>query len=1354
MNRNRKIWIAGFMLYLCTASMFAQIRGNEIRVVVSPDHSDWTYRLKEKCTFTIQVYKAQNVLPDVKVDYELGPEWYPTEKKDGVSLKDGKLTVSSSMNTPGFLRCKVKAYVGNKTYDGMATAAYAPESIRAHAVNPSDFDNFWEGTLKEARQVPLSSTMELLPSRCTETVNVYQVSFQNIRQGSRTFGILCMPKASGNYPALLRVPGAGVRPYYGDVETAAKGAITLEIGIHGIPVTMQQSVYDELAYGALYNYQYQNDDNRNYKFYRKTQYERNLQKGILVTSACAAFLLGNVQQAYAVAADAIEIVQQNKKIAGIVVDQNGEAVIGANVIQKGTTNGTITDIDGKFTLEVPAKAVLTVSFIGYQSQDVALKGNETQLTVTLKDDTEVLDEVVVVGYGTMKKRDLSGAVSQIKSDDLMKGNPTDLSQGLAGKVAGVQINAADGAPGGGVSIQVRGTNSFSTSSQPLFIVDGVPFDAGSTPASDANQNNNNTSNPLSFINPHDIQSIEVLKDASATAIYGSRGANGVVIITTKRGEAGYEQVEFSSNFSFSRIANKVKVLDAATYASYINEQDLNSYQYDGKPYAQLSYPGMWSYPSLPNGTLDYENGKYLPSPKDYRNPGYYTDEYGNQTWVGGADWQDLIYQNGFSQEYNLSVSGGSEKGWHAFSGNFLNQDGIIKESGFTRYALRANIGRKMYKWLEMGMNMNFTHTETDFSKTNSNDYGVIRSSLIFPPNYDPTHMDQTTNDELSWLASNPYAYINDTKDHLKAINVFTSSYAEVKLFPFLKFRQNLGISYTNHNRGTYFGQQTQEGSGQNGINGKAGQSDNWYMGITTESLFTFDKTFGVHGINAVVGFTAEKTNWGSKSMSATGFPNDLTQDYDMSLGTKPGKLQSDRGDAALASFLGRINYTLLDKYIFTASYRTDGSSKFTDANKWAGFLSGAFAWRMSEEKFIKDLNIFSNLKFRASYGETGNQGIGSYRTLPMLSVANYPFAGGINSGFAQVDWRGPVADDLRWETTAQYNVGLDMGFLNGRINLTVDYYHKKTRDLLQEVKIPLSTGFANMMVNSGYVTNEGLEISGKFYLLQNTPLKWNIDANISFNKNQIGGLEADQFATRLWYKADEVFLQRNGCPIGTIFGYVEDGFYDNLAEVMADPDPAVRAKGQKMIGEIKYRNFDDNPAITNADRVIIGDTNPDFVYGITNNFSWKNFTLSFFFQGSQGNDIFNGNLMDVKMGNVANIPQAAYDTRWTPETTAIAQWPKAVSSYERNMLISDRYVEDGSYLKLKNLNIGYNWANPFKGIKNLNFYASATNLFTITDYSWFDPEVNAFGSDASRRGVDIYSYPSSRTYSIGMKVTF
>lgn len=1078
-------------------------------------------------------------------------------------------------------------------------------------------------------------------------------------------------------------------------------------------------------------------------------------KNIIMAGSCMAFLLGGTLQSRAAAlTERVESVQQSKKITGKVVDRNGMEVIGANVVEKGTTNGTITDMEGNFTLNVSPKAVLSVTFIGYKTQEITLKGNEAQVKVTLEDDTEVLDEVVVVGYGTMKKRDLSGAVSQIKGEDMMKGNPTDLSKGLQGKIAGVVVNQSDGAPGGGVSIQVRGTNSFSTSSQPLYIVDGVPFDTGSMPSDEtANSGSNQSNNPLSFINPHDIQSIEVLKDASATAIYGSRGANGVVIITTKRGDSGYDQVEFSASFSFSRIANRVKVLDAYTYANYINEGRSNSYNYyDNVNYKDPEYTGKWYYTATnPDGT---KYGTYKPSPEDFLTPGYRTDEYGNSTLVGASDWQDMIYQNGFSQEYNLSVSGGSEKGWHNFSGNYLDQSGIIESSGYTRIALRANLGRRINSWLEMGMNTSFTHTDTDFAKTSAYDYGVIRSALIFPTTHDPSE-DTTTSTETSWLASNPVAYINSSKDHLKSINVFNSSYAEVKLFPFLKFRQNLGVSYTNNNRGTYYGWLTQEGSHMNNINGKAGQSDNWYMSIISESLLTFDKQFNnKHSLNAVFGFTAEKSNWGSKSMSATGFPNDLTEEYNMSLATNPGKLVSDRGASALASFLGRVNYTLFDKYIFTASYRADGSSKFTDKNKWAGFLSGAFAWRLSEEKFIKDLNVFSNLKLRVSYGETGNQAIGSYRTLPALDSASYPFAGSITNGFAEVDWRGPVSDDLKWETTSQYNAGIDMGFLNNRINLTVDYYYKKTDNLLQQVQIPSSTGFSSMMVNSGWVTNEGLEISGNFRVLQNTPLKWSIDANISFNRNKIGGLEADQYAQSLWNKADEVFIQRNGCPIGAIYGYVEDGYYDNLAEVLASPDEAIRKKGKSMIGEIKYKNFDDDPLVTSADRVIIGDTNPDFVYGITNSFEWKNFTLSFFLQGSQGNDIFNGNLMDIQMANIGNITQEAYNGRWTPENTVNATYPKAIADYSREMKISNRYVEDGSYLKLKNLNIGYKWKPKFKGISNINLYASATNLFTITGYSWFDPEVSAFGTDASRRGVDIYSYPSSRTFSVGVKVGF
>lgn len=1081
--------------------------------------------------------------------------------------------------------------------------------------------------------------------------------------------------------------------------------------------------------------------------------KRHFPKRMLFATIAVTLMCGNNSPVFAIGKGSMEISQQVKKITGTVVDKNGDSVIGANVIQKGSSNGTITDIDGFFELNVPVGSVVAVSFIGYQTREITIKANDKNLKVVLNDDSKTLDEVVVVGYGTMKKSDLSGAVASIKSEDLMKGNPTDLSKGLQGKIAGVVVSQSDGAPGGGISIQVRGSNSFSTSSQPLYIVDGVPFDTGSDPSSsETNYDSSNTTNPLSFINPHDIESIEVLKDASATAIYGSRGANGVVIITTKRGEKGYDQVEFSANFSFSKIANKVETLSPYMYALYQNEMDENAAKYSNKPYSVLSFPGQWNYNYDNQGNVI--SGKYLPSPEDFLNPGWYVDENGFQTWVGGSDWQDMIYQNGFSQEYNLSVSGGSEKGWHSFSGNFLDQEGIIKNSGFTRYTLRAAIGRNIYKWLEMGMNINFTHTDTDFSRTNSYEYGVIRSSLIFPPNYDPVHMDDVPSDEYDWLASNPYAYINDTRDNLRAISLFSSSYLEAKLTSFLKFRQNLGISYSNRNRGTYYGRETQEGSERNGINGKASQADNWYTNLTAESLLTFDKTFGIHKLNAVAGFTVENANWGSKSMSATNFPKDYTKYHDMSLGKNPGKLNSDRGESSLVSFLARVNYTIQDKYIFTASYRTDGSSKFTDANKWASFLSGAFAWRLSEEKFVRNLGIFSNLKLRLSYGETGNQGIGSYRTISMLSGAWYPFGGSLTNGFANVEWRGPVAVDLRWETTAQYNAGLDMGFLDGRINFTVDYYHKKTRDLLQDVIIAPSNGFERKMVNTAYVINEGLELSGNFKILQNTPLKWSIDANIAFNRNEIGGLASDQFATRLWNKADQVFIQRNGCPIGAIYGYVEDGFYDNIAEVMSDPDPAIRNKGLAMVGEIKYRDFDGKPGITSADRVIIGDTNPDFTYGITNNFSWKNFTLSFFFQGSQGNDIFNGNLMDVEMGNINNIPVFAYESRWTEDNKANAKWPKALDGYEREWKLSDRYVEDGSYLKLKNLNVGYNFKPKWKGIKNINVYASATNLFTITQYSWFDPEVNAFGADSSRRGVDCYSYPSSRTYSVGLKATF
>jgi TonB-linked SusC/RagA family outer membrane protein len=1042
---------------------------------------------------------------------------------------------------------------------------------------------------------------------------------------------------------------------------------------------------------------------------------------------------------------------QDISIKGKVTDKaDNSPIIGVTVGIKGKPIGTMTDAAGRYIIKAKPSDVLIFSFVGMDPQEIPV-GKNTVIDVALSSNSRKIDEVVVVAYGTVKKSDLTGSVGTIKSDALLKGGPASINQGLQGKMAGVIVNQNDGAPGAGVSIQIRGANSFSTSSQPLYVVDGIPYDAASTPSGGSgNSGNNQTSNPLSLINPNDIQSIEVLKDASATALYGSRGANGVIMITTKRGEVGTDKIEFSANFGISKIANKVDVLDASTYARYINEETVNSKFYENTPYTTLPYSGTWSYSYDSNGNMIQNSGKYNPKPEDFQHPGKYTDKYGNSSSVKGADWQDLIYQTGKSSEYNLSISGGTDKGWYSISGNYLEQEGTIKNSDFNRYSIRSNIGRKPFKWLEVGLNTNFSQSKTNFAKTSANDYGVIRSALIFPTTFNPDQ-EATAGDQLNWLAANPYIYVQTAKDRVTSGNAFNSSYAEIKFTDYLKFRQNLGLGYSKNDRGTYYGSHTQEGKSP--TNGLASQSDSWYTSRTSESLLSFDKVFaGDHTVGAMIGFSTEFSEYGGKVASSQNFPTDITEEYDLSQGLTQNKTTSSRGRNTLLSYLARINYSYKGKYLFTASVRRDGSSKFSDKNKYATFPSAAFAWKASEESFIKNLNVFSNLKVRASYGQTGNQGISSYMTRRYLGTSNYPVGGSLNSGFSEVDWRGPTNPNLKWETTEQYNAGIDMGFFSNRLNITVDYYHKKTTDLLQNVKIPLSTGFGNMMTNFGWVTNEGWEFTGKFYAFTGSSFKWDIDANLSFNKNRIGGLPSDQFANALWYKADEVFIQRNGMPIGAIYGYIEDGYYDNEAEVRADPKYATSSADvvKSKIGEIKYRVDKNGKPI----RTIIGDTNPDFILGITNNLSYKDFTLSFFIQGVFGNDIFNGNLMDVKMANIGNIPVDAYNSRWTPENRENAKWPKAVAGYNREWLLSDRYVEDGSYVRLKNVNLGYTFHPKFKGVQSINVYASATNLLTFTDYSWFDPDVNAFGGDASRRGVDIYSYPSSRTFSLGFRFTF
>ena len=636
--------------------------------------------------------------------------------------------------------------------------------------------------------------------------------------------------------------------------------------------------------------------------------------------------------------------------------------------------------------------------------------------------------------------------------------------------------------------------------------------------------------------------------------------------------------------------------------------------------------------------------------------------------------------------------------------------------------------------------------------------GVIYSALVFPPTYDASINTQSDN-ELNWLAANPYVYVREAFDEFRANNFYLSSYLEASIVKGLKFRENLGFSYSGNDHDVYYNRLTRQGYAP--TNGTGGQGTSWSQGFTSESLLTYHLEFAEHhAIDALLGVTFGLSNWKGNYMSAYDFPSDDTLMWDMSAAGSVRPLSSYRGQNQMQSNLARINYSLFGRYLFTFSYRADGSSVFVEGNKYAHFFSGAFAWRISDEPWLKDAKFLSDLKLRMSYGQTGNQAISTYATVPAMAVAAYPVNGSLVAGYAEQTWKGPINKNLRWETTDQADAGLDIALFDNRVTLNMDYYYKNTRDLLQQVNIESNSGYTSMYDNIGNVTNNGFELSGKFIPITNSNFGWTIEGNISTNRNCIHGLPGDQYATSFVNGIKNVFLLRNGCQIGTIYGYVEDGFYDSRAEVRADPQytSLKDSEADRMIGEIKYKDINGDGAITEADKTIIGDTNPDFTYGITNTFHWKNLSFSFFIQGTHGNDIVNANTIvndtSSPMTGIMNITRAQYDGRWTQDNFEKATWPRPVAAgYNRVWRFSDRYIEDGSYMRLKNVSIGYNIFPKIRAVKAINIYLSVSNLFTITNYSWYDPDVNAYSSDVTRQGVDLYSYPSSRTWSAGLKLT-
>lgn len=737
---------------------------------------------------------------------------------------------------------------------------------------------------------------------------------------------------------------------------------------------------------------------------------------------------------------------QASKVTGVVLDELGEPVIGVTVrVKNDKRNGTITNADGRYVISVSKNATLIFSYIGYRTQEVAVKGRNT-VNVTLSEDSQMLEETVVIGYGSVKKRDLTGAVSSLKSEDLLKTNPVSINQGLQGKMAGVNVSQSDGAPGAGINIQIRGANSFTTSTEPLYVVDGMPYSMGEGRSTDFGMKQSN--NPLSTISPQDILSIEVLKDASATAIYGSRAANGVVLITTKSGSEGKTKVQLSANLSISNPVKRIDVLDACDYALYRNERITNGLLYDGYSEADssLEYPlqGYWSEIKEPDpitGEMVVVGKEYKPSPWDYRN-GF---DYKGKMFYG-TNWQDQIFQTAISQDYNVTVSGGDKKGSYMYSGGYTDQQGVIVNSYYRRYTARANNNRKINDFLELGTNISFATADNRFARTNSETYGVIPAAISFNPTrpvFDPDK-DSGFSEDFSTGLANPYLTVHTEKNIQETLNVFISSFGELKFTDWLRYRQKFGYGYSYYERNTYNNRWT--GSGISPTNGYATKSDDAYESITTESLLTFDKKIGIHAVNAMFGMTYEKYMWHSKWMAASNFPNDMNEDNVIQAGIKDRRIESSRGKSQLMSYLFRANYNLLDRYLFTFSMRRDGSSKLSESHRWDNFYSGAIAWRLSDEAFLKRLNFFDNLKLRVSAGQTGGQGVSAYATRSRFVTSDYGMGGSLQSGMAEDRWGGPAATLLKWETTNQFDVGLDIAFLNSRVNLTVDAYYPQIRN--------------------------------------------------------------------------------------------------------------------------------------------------------------------------------------------------------------------------------------------------------------------------------------------------------------------
>ncbi|MEX2566248.1 MAG: TonB-dependent receptor [Cyclobacteriaceae bacterium] len=998
-------------------------------------------------------------------------------------------------------------------------------------------------------------------------------------------------------------------------------------------------------------------------------------------------------------------------IRGTVTDEAGLPIPGVTVSVPGTAVGTATDLEGKYSITVPEGATLVFSFIGFQTKSIEVLG-QSVLDVQLSEDISSLDEVVVVGYGSVKKSNLTGSVSSINADEIQLTPITSIDQGLVGRAAGVMVTQTSGMPGAVASIRIRGSSSLQGGNEPLYVIDGFPVYNGS---GYGNTGGNARMSGLSTINPADIESIEILKDASATAIYGARAANGVVLITTKSGKEGRDQITFDAYYGSQSTVRQIEVMDALQYAELVNE----AYTNDGLA-AVYGNEKMSELQANPKGT----------------------------------NWQDEIFRVAPIQNYQLSFSGGDNKTNYSISGNYFDQQGVIRNSDFKRYSGRINVSRNILNNFKIGTSLNISQTNANAVRTDAGgQQGVVSAALKFNPVLPVFRNEElgeyTPVNSPGIISANPVATADEQVRENAMLRLLGNIFAEWEFLPDLTAKVSFGTDLVNTKFDTFVPSNIFESGGVASASINGGYTTNW---LNENTLSWFKQINPEQSISLLGGITFQQNINEGFTASSQDYVNNVLGENALGAGAVYNQPSSSRTEWNLVSYLGRVNYNINEKYLFSFNSRMDGSSRFGDNYKYAFFPSGAVAWRLIEESFVQDMNLFSNLKMRLSYGLTGNQEIGLYSSLPTLTNNTYTLGRSLATGFFPNKIPNP---DLRWEKTAQYDVGLDFGFWDERLRVTTDYYYKETTDLIYDVAAPFVSGFGSALQNIGSIENKGVELMVEADIISKSDFSWTSTFNISRNRNKVIELGGEDYKDvgqgDGHLKTGSIHRLIVGEPIGLFYGYVFDGIFQNPAELEAGPSSPTNWVGGRRYKDLGGPNgVPDGTVNATYDRTVIGDPNPDFFGGFANSLFYKGIELNLFMQYSYGNDIFNYNAMELELPSGGQNVYQDMVNRWTPENPSQI-YPKATTN--RSAVFSDAYMEDGSYLKVKTLTLGYTFPKlNSQMIGSLKLYVTAQNLLTFTEYSGYDPEVSYRGATNLELGEDFGGYPQSRTIMVGVKM--